>query len=230
MGTGRSGIAKGIRQNAGGKSEDTSYKKLSWDEHLAMRQSLYDDDPEDDFYVGSNFSGNINEWLRGDGPDNIAKSVAAIDEMNSLGYQGQLIAKRLEENLKELQRTVSLMDSYMRPLPTNIEVVRFMDNGWSNAYFNTTDINQIANIVNSNKINLTDKGFLSVSTDAQANIFNDSLRYPVVLHLNVKSGTPAYITNNARESEIVIHRGSNTKLVRAKVIDGKLHIYGEVRR
>ena len=60
----------------------------------------------------------------------------------------------------------------------------------------------------------TEKGFLSVSGVADKNVMVDKM---VQLNIKIPKGTPAYITTNYKESEIILDRGTRLEITGARI-------------
>jgi hypothetical protein len=108
--------------------------------------------------------------------------------------------------------TIKALDNSMIPLTTNIKTVRYVDD----SYLKALGANKNMSIDQLKKQlvgkGLSDKAYMSTSYDSGANVFKNK---EIIMNVNAKAGSKAYITGNMEESEIIFAR--DTKYIISNV-------------
>lgn len=158
--------------------------------------------------------------------------------IEQLGYTGGRNAALINTALRNntvtpaLQENIDFIDDHMRPLPLSVSTVRQINDlggvvpDYANAYqaaiglsseevYNAINTGDVSAIINKTRgIAIHSPAYTSVSYDAERNMQQGS---PVRLELDVPAGTPALITGNRRESEMIIARGFNYEIISMRV-------------
>ena len=173
--------------------------------------------------TGSRGSGGGSAWSQSDAEEEQARygfDVSSQEFSERTQYTGgrnaALINTALREGKvpKELQKNVDALDEYMTPLSKSLQTTR-MVNDWGNGAFqgaigvpadSVWSAIQSGNASSLKKYEgkvITDKAFVSTSYDMTRNVGQG---FPVKVELTAPKGTKAIVTNNVKESEVILHR------------------------
>ena len=215
-----------VGKAAGLKEKDIvvkdGYVNLTRDQHLLLHGKTVMTQAQEDYtwargtgwdkdkgYIRTSNSFKINGALRDikhDGQYAITGDVSLAD----ITKCADMFGKKLN---KDDVKTIKVMDMIIQgnPSPMPIRFSRFVD---ENAIENMTKmkLTDIEKAVKAKKAVTThDHGFMSLSTDAEANVFKTSRDY--MLEIEAPKGTPMYITKNTAESEAILGRGTKMEIV-----------------
>lgn len=126
----------------------------------------------------------------------------------------------------DVQRTIRRMDGQMKPLPRNIEGVRFVGPDFlQNCNFHSEVSPRTATAlqawIKQSGGTFSDNAYTSFSTDASANVFTAK---EIRLNYKISKGTKAIMTANKAESEGVLAQGMKQRMTGARWKNGKLEI------
>ena len=186
---------------SGSYSSSRTAHNLSGNDILDLQRRLGQTGKDEWVYCGTSDSFSVNSFMRQN-----ASGWVAISE-------------------QECKRIIKEVRSWMKPTDIPINTYRMVGSDWLRDNFGTVNKNDVAKLINSNKIEVVDKGFMSVSTDVNKNVFTGR---GVVLHSVVPKGTELFATSNTRESELIVHDNTRSVYNRAYVKNGVLHIYGYI--
>ena len=163
--------------------------------------------PTNKLYVNSGKSFNINAYLNSDG-DSIVSPYTDWDNYISTNW---------------VKNAIETIDKGVKPLPTSVNVSRFVDAdslGYilGNTGFNSGNFNSLLNSLQSDKsagkdfttalqnTNYTHKGYTSTTYVGDHGSYGDR---DIRLNMVMRAGTPAIVTNNHAEHEILGGRNLN---------------------
>lgn len=199
-----------------GKSETTqddllinrNYKQLSLEEFKKMHHTISKEERRI-LYGRSHFSGYINS-------SNARKLNGLLRDGETLNAEYQEIADTLSSVIQ--RNTISediIATRYVRQDAmqsiTGVEPPKPSLKLSKEEYFKKFDA--IPDQISKGRI-YTEKGFLSVSGVADKNVMVDKM---VQLNIKIPKGTPAYITTNYKESEIILDRGTKLEITGAHI-------------
>lgn len=126
----------------------------------------------------------------------------------------------------DVQRTIRRMDGQMRPLPRNIEGVRFVGPDFlrllgMSPTVSAAAVKHVQQRIQAGKDTFSDNAYTSFSTDASANVFTAKA---IRLNYKISKGTKAIMTANKTESEGVLARGTKQRMTGVRWKNGKLEI------
>lgn len=140
-----------------------------------------------------------------------------VKNIDSFTINNKLRENELNDLPDYLQKTVRDMDNAISRniLSEPIAVTRFADEKYL-ANILDMDLQDVYSLVNRaddlsdtleslKGLGITEKSYLSASTDVDANVFGN---FTVKMDLLADSGTPVYFTNNVDESEVIFGRDS----------------------
>lgn len=196
----------------------TSDKKM--DEDL---QAAYDE--AEHSYVGTGQSFTVNRWCRLD-QDRDKYADYLVKERN---FSAEDAAEEADILEREISKTIDAMDKViaadtlksdmMLTRMTDYSVLRAMGKDIDDALDRGADNNEIISLINMHQGQvMTEKGYMSTSMTGDINYF--SYRQ-VRMGIIAKEGTPAFITDNYTESEAVLGRNTNLRLIGAQEIEGE---------
>lgn len=176
-------------------------------------------------YVGTGKSFDVNRYLRFDrDPDKLAQYLR-----ENKGFFGEERSKKEAERIAEQSdRTIESMDRIIAAdtIKSDMMLTRYVDfsmaKGISREVQDAVDRgaenSEIISLINKKAGQVvTEKGYISASMAAESNYFRER---PVRLALLTPEGTPAFVTYNTTESEVVLGRNTNMRLVGAQEIEG----------
>ena len=174
---------------------------LSWAEMEDLRRQMGQTGREATGYVQTSFSFTINAWMRGE----ISPSV---------------------DTTERIANTVVRMNQHMRPLPRDVQAVRFVDANFLSMFglpprITSSTVDGLRDFISQGGDGFTTDAFTSVSTDITRNVFTDR---PIKLNVLLKKGAKAIITDNAAESEVVLKGNQKWTFTGARVQGGKLEL------
>ena len=187
------------------------YHKLDWAGHQALMAAMGQDGSEGQDYVNTSQAYIVNRFLRNGG--NMADAHKATPNWSWI-------------TRADVQRTIRRMDGQMKPLPRNIEGVRFVGPDFlQNCHFHSEVSPRTATAlqawIKQSGGTFSDNAYTSFSTDASANVFTAKA---IRLNYKISKGTKAIMTANKAESEGVLARGTKQRMTGARWKNGKLEI------
>lgn len=206
------------------QSEFNGGKKMSWSDHLKLRDDMGQSGMSAGDYCGSPHSFSVCDWLR----EHKEKGGYVYTEKNGKTW----------DSVASCEKTIKSMDSKMRPTTETVIGTRFVGkrgfasmlkragvSGISLTGNETkAELQAIADKINdrlkSDRITIPDKAYMSFSSDTNHNIYTGK---QVRLCSSIAKGTKAYVSDYHHESEMVIHRDSSMDLCRAEVVMAKDH-------
>lgn len=185
---------KPSRVSSGGTSNVATRTTMMSQEDAEILDGRINPPPSGYFQIGSNGSYTINEALR----------------------EGN------ENSLSDAQkRVVATMDKNMKPLDSDIEVVRMADFDYLTSLGiseitadlarkgDSARIERIRNMITGGTVQ--EKGFMS--TSYEKSLKGNAFTYrPVMLNMKVKKGTKAMFSPTGKENEMVLARGTKYKI------------------
>ena len=218
MGRGRLAASHGIQQAISTPAPPKTmadlppiYHKLDWAGHQALMTAMGQDGSEGQDYVNTSQAFIVNRFLRNGG--DMADAHKATPNWSWI-------------TRADVQRTIRRMDGQMKPLPRNIQGVRFVGPD----FLKTFGLPNTVNSKTAAKLNawlqqtggaFNDKGYTSFSTDASANVFTTK---EIRINYKINTGVKAIMTANKAESEGVLARGTQQRMTGARWKNGKLEI------
>lgn len=126
----------------------------------------------------------------------------------------------------DVQQTIQRMDKQMKPLPRNIQGVRFVGPDFLTTMGLPNQINRntaaaLRTWMQQTGGGFSDKAYTSFSTDANANVFTAK---PIRINYRIGKGTQTIMTANKAESEGVMARGIKQRITDVRWRNGKLEI------
>lgn len=126
----------------------------------------------------------------------------------------------------DVQQTINRMDKQMRPLPRNIQGVRFTGPDFLKTFglpntVSSKTAGKLAAWMQRTGGAFNDKAYTSFSTDANANAFTAK---EIRINYHIGKGAKAIMTANKTESEGVLARGVKQRMTGARWKNGKLEI------
>ena len=209
MGRGRLAASHGIQQAISTPAPPKTvaqlppiYHKLDWAGHQALMTAMGQDGSEGQDYVNTSQAYIVNRFLRNGGD--------------------MADAHKAPPNWSWITR----MDGQMKPLPRNIQGVRFVGpdflrNLGMPPTVSAATVKQVQQHIQAGKGTFSDNAYTSFSTDASANVFTTK---EIRLNYRISKGTKAIMTANKAESEGVLARGTKQRMTGARWKNGKLEI------
>ena len=187
------------------------YHKLNWAGHQALMHQMGQDGTEGQDYVNTSRAYIVNRYLRNGGD---------MADAHKVTPNWSWITKA------DVQRTIRRMDAQMKPLPRNIQGVRFVGADFLTTVGlpNQVDSNTAADLqawMQQTGGGFSDKAYTSFSTDANANVFKAK---PIRINYRISKGTQSIMTANKAESEGVMARGVQQRVTDVRWRNGKLEI------
>lgn len=223
MGRGRLAASHGIQQAISTPAPPKTmadlppiYHKLDWAGHQALMAAMGQDGSEGQDYVNTSQAYIVNRFLRNGG--DMADAHKATPNWSWI-------------TRADVQRTIRRMDGQMKPLPRNIEGVRFVGPDFlrnlgmpptvSAAAVSAAAVKQVQQRIQAGKDTFSDNAYTSFSTDASANVFTAK---EIRLNYKINKGAKVIMTANKAESEGVLARGTKQRMTGARWKNGKLEI------
>jgi len=176
----------------------------------------------ENFEVETAYTREATDWDRKVTPDQIDENgkitYTVSTGSNTSAYINSPGGKKINAALREgkqlrgkLRKAMEALDRNMKPLKESINLYRNVSPNYLKAIgFNPKNPGATVGT------KVTEKAFMSTSTDLSNNIFNNR---NTVMKIQTPKGSYAYISKNTRESEIVLARNSSytiTKVARRK--------------
>ena len=218
MGRGRLAASHGIQQAISTPAPPKTvaqlppiYHKLDWAGHQALMTAMGQDGSEGQDYVNTSQAFIVNRFLRNGG--DMADAHKATPNWSWI-------------TRADVQRTIRRMDGQMKPLPRNIQGVRFtgpdfLRNLGMPPTVSAATVKQVQQRIKAGKDTFSDNAYTSFSTDASANVFTAK---EIRLNYKINKGAKAIMTANKAESEGVLARGTQQRMTGARWKNGKLEI------
>jgi hypothetical protein len=187
------------------------YHKLDWAGHQALMAAMGQDGSEGQDYVNTSQAYIVNRFLRNGG--DMADAHKATPNWSWI-------------TRADVQRTIRRMDGQMRPLPRNIEGVRFVGPDFlrllgMSPTVSAAAVKHVQQRIQAGKDTFSDNAYTSFSTDTSANVFTAKA---IRLNYKISKGTKAIMTANKTESEGVLARGTKQRMTGVRWKHGKLEI------
>lgn len=187
------------------------YHKLDWAGHQALMTAMGQDGSEGQDYVNTSQAYIVNRFLRNGGD---------MADAHKATPNWSWITKA------DVQQTIHRMDKQMKPLPRNIQGVRFVGPDFLTTMGLPNQINRntpaaLRTWMQQTGGGFSDKAYTSFSTDANANVFTAK---PIRINYRIGKGTQTIMTANKTESEGVLARGVKQRVTAVRWLNGKLEI------
>lgn len=194
-------------------------------EHDMSEGTLEAYERADSHYVGTGESFRVNRWLRAD-----QDSSKYVDNLvNEKSWWTGTATRDAERAKEEVPDTVAAMDKMISSdsLKQDMMLTRYVgpscirniSRAVAEAYENGASNQELVDLINKEAgMVVTEKGYLSASVTHEGNVFTDR---PFRLALLTPEDTPAFITDNRFESEVVLGRDTSMSLVGAQEIEGE---------
>lgn len=188
-----------------------TYLKLNWTGHQALMHQMGQNGSEGQDYVNTSQAYIVNRYLRNGGD---------MVDAHKATPNWSWITKA------DVQQTIQRMDKQMKPLPRNIQGVRFvgpdfLKNCGLPPTANANAAKQLQQRIQAGKDTFIDPAYTSFSTDAKSNVFTAKA---IRINYSIGKGTKAIMTANKTESEGVLARGIQQRMTGARWKNGKLEI------
>ena len=187
------------------------YHKLDWAGHQALMRQMGQNGSEGQGYVNTSQAYIVNRYLRNGGD---------MTDAHKATPNWSWITKA------DVQQTIQRMDKQMKPLPRNIQGVRFVGPDFLRILgmpptVSAAAVKHVQQRIQAGKDTFSDNAYTSFSTDASANVFTAKA---IRLNYKISKGTKAIMTANKTESEGVLARGTKQRMTGVRWKNGKLEI------
>lgn len=187
------------------------YHKLDWTGHQALMRQMGQNGSEGQGYVNTSQAYIVNRYLRNGGD---------MTDAHKATPNWSWITKA------DVQQTIQRMDKQMKPLPRNIQGVRFVGPDFLRILgmpptVSAAAVKHVQQRIQAGKDTFSDNAYTSFSTDASANVFTAKA---IRLNYKISKGTKAIMTANKTESEGVLARGTKQRMTGVRWKNGKLEI------
>ena len=122
-----------------------------------------------------------------------------------------------EVDFNKVVQNMDQLTSKEIPGGENRVLTRFVGEGWAQGALGINDLREFNN--NLKGLGFKEKGFMSTSTVATDNVFTGR---PIKMEIEAPKGTRGFVANNVGESEVVLPRNSQFKVVSSKYENGSV--------